>query len=662
MGTIACIAILALAANEVPSVVFTDLLPRPQQVTVTAGEFTIPDSPLGFVIEAPDKDAGARLQARLRESQERLGIERGVNIVEITPRMFGLAIFSGDAEPKPIGPYSLHSTGDRGGYLLEISPAGIRVAAKAEQGLFYGMMTAEQLLESARVHKLASVPCANIFDWPALAMRGYHEDYGRDQLPTVEDHKRTVRTLAQFKMNTHLWFIESDHFVYKFDPELGKSHDRFTFDELKEVAEYAKNYYIEVIPVVELLAHMENTLNDPKYAHLAEREGSGIICPTSEESIKFVENIINEIAPNFPGNYFHCALDESQEVGKGKSADAIKEKGIERVYADYYTRLNDTVKANGKTMMMYADIVLNHPDVIPMLPHDIVMMYWDYIVKDDHPGLEAFVKNGFTTVSLSGMWDWANLYPLYAYSLKNIEQLAVKTAEQKALGTFVSNWGDWNLGAAGANLSEVTLFGATYCGVEGWKPEPIDIPAYSAAFAVQYFGALPEDAGVALTLLAKSQGDTLYGNQKARRMSVSDPAEQLPALAAASEEDIQYWRNMKDCAGRAHLFLKKSAPRLNADYLGSHDLCARMLEFSADLALQYRETALAQKQPDFNGRAHAEKYQALKDRQWALWEEYRDVYLATNKPINIRYLITAWENSQQALDVLIKNLQDGASN
>jgi hypothetical protein len=661
MGTIACIAILALAANEVPPAVFNDLLPRPQQINITQADFALPDSPPGFILQAPDKEVAGRLDARLRESQSRLGIDRAVNIIEITPGAFGLAIFAGDAAPGPISadlPQAAAGapTADREGYVLEIGPAGIRVAAKAEQGLFYGMMTAEQLIESARVHKLDSIPCARIADWPALEMRGYHEDYGRDQLPTVEDHKRTVRTLAQFKMNTHLWFIESDHFVYTFDPELGSSHDRFTFDELREVAEYAKDYYIEVIPVVELLAHMENTLSDPKYAHLAEKEGSGTICPTSEESFKFVQNIVNEIAPNFPGKYFHCALDESQDVGKGKSAGAIKEKGIERVYADYYTRLDDTVKANGKTMMMYADIVLNHPNVIPMLPRDIVMMYWDYVVKDDHPGLAQFVKNGFTTVSLSGMWDWANLYPMYGYSLKNMEQLAARTAEQKALGTFVSNWGDWNLGAAGANLSEVTYYGAIYCGAQGWKPEPIPMDAYSAAFAAQFFGAGPGDAGEALTLLAKSQGGTLYGNQKARRMSVSDPAEQIPAMAAASDEELQYWRNMKECSSRAHVLLKKSAPRLNADYARSHDLCARMLELAADLALQYRDTALAQKQPGFNGRAHAEKFQALKDRQWALWEEYRDVYLATNKPINIHYLITAWENSQKALEKLIANL------
>lgn len=651
-------ATLALVAAANPQNLFEYLLPRPQVVESRQGVFKLPDASPGFVIRTPDKHSADRLQERLRETQDRLGFSRGVGISEFPANApFGLVIFSGDTLPRPAAELPEAPAAAREGYALEITPAGITIAANAEQGLFYGMMTAEQLLRAARALKLDSIPCARIVDWPAVQMRGFHEDYGRDQLPTVEDLKRTVRNLARFKINTHLWFIETDHFVYKFDPELGKDHDRFTFEELREVAQYARNYYIEVIPVVELLAHMENTLSNPKYAGLAEKEGAGTICPTSEESIRFVESIINEVAPNFPGRYFHCALDESQVVGKGKSAGAVQEKGIERVYADYYTRLDNAVKANGKTMMMYADIVLNHPGVIPMLPRDIVMMYWDYAQKDAHTGLESLVKSKFATTSLSGIWDWANLYPMYAYSLKNIEQIAAATAENGALGTFVSNWGDWNLGAAGANLSEVTWYGAAYCGALGWNPEPIPMNAYSAAFAAQFFAANPAEVGEALTLLAKSQGDSLSGNRKARYMSVSDPAEQIPKLAEASEQEIVFWQNMKQAANRAHLLLKKCRPRLNADYLKSHDLCARMLEFAADLALQYRKTAVDQKKPEFKPRAHARLYQELKHRQQALWEEYRDVYLATNRPINVRYLVLAWEKSQKALEKYINELE-----
>ena len=90
----------------------------------------------------------------------------------------------------------------------------------------------------------------------------------------MDDHKRSIRIAAQFKANTYFWFIEPDHFVYDFDPEISTEYDRFKFDEIRELAAYAREYYIEVIPVVELLAHMEMTLRHDRYRHLSE-DGRG---------------------------------------------------------------------------------------------------------------------------------------------------------------------------------------------------------------------------------------------------------------------------------------------------------------------------------------------------------------------------------------------------
>jgi len=154
-----------------------------------------------------------------------------------------------------------------------------------------------------------------------------------------------------------------------------------------------KQYYIEVIPVVELLAHMENTLNNPKYAPLTETDGSGTLCPTSEDAFQFVKKIVDEVAPAFEGRYFHCALDESAVVGKAESAEAVKARHRAGV-CDYYTRLNDLVKSHGKTMMMYADIVLNHPGVMNMLPKDIVMMYWNYADAPHYDGFDKLARWG----------------------------------------------------------------------------------------------------------------------------------------------------------------------------------------------------------------------------------------------------------------------------
>jgi len=651
-----CLSMVIVAADAPAAAeVLDDLLPRPQQVDLLDNAFRFDLRRLAFVLRTPSAAEAGRLGERLDEVQDRLGIGYSSYVSEHpVADTYALLVLGGETPPGLDG-LCLPECAEAEGYQLAVSPEGMAVRAASERGLFYGMMTVEQLLNSAKVRRRDQLPCLRMVDWPQVAMRGFHEDYGRDQLPTVADHKRTIRILAQFKMNTHLWFIEPNHFLYDFDPDIGKDFDRFRFDEIRDVVDYAKQYYVEVIPVVELLAHMEWTLNDPKYAHLAETPGGGTLCPTSDESFELVRRIVNEVAPAFDGRYFHCGLDESQAVGKGQSADAVEEKGYERIYADYYTRLDDLVKSHGKQMVMYADIVLNHPDVLELFPDDIVMMYWGYGEAEHHPGLDTLVKDGTPTMSLSGLQDWVNVYPLYGSSFKNIERLGVQSAEAGVLGYFVSSWGDGNLGAAGANLSELNWYGVVYCGALGWRAEPMGFEAFSPAFALQLFGLETTDAAEALTLLATSQGQ----GRRARYMAHSKPEEQIPAMAKANDGELALWRTMKERAGRAHILLKKSRARSNADYLRSYDLAARILEYAADLALEYRATAEAMNAPGFKPRAAAPAYERLAARQRALWHEYREVYAATNRPINLRYLIRAWDESTQAIEAFAAALGKG---
>ena len=352
-----------------------DLLPRPQRLETLSGQCPLDGGEVHITLTAPAEEQIKRLTDRLAETLVRLGL----NINPATaPGESYLLYVSFSGVPAPFAPATVLPAAARDqGYSLTVTPSGVVVGAASEKGLFYGLMTLEQVLRSARARGLTALPCMRILDWPALPMRGYSEDYGRDQLPTMDEHKRAIRLLARFKIDTYLWFIEPDHFVYAFDPELGREYDRFRFEEIRELVAYAREYYIDVIPTVELLGHMEMTLREPRYRHLAEMpEGGGDLCATSEESFDLVRKMVNEIAPAFGGAYFHCGLDESYAIGKGRSAEAVNEKGIERVFADYYTKMNGLVKSQGQTMMMYADIILNHPGILELLPKDIVPMFY----------------------------------------------------------------------------------------------------------------------------------------------------------------------------------------------------------------------------------------------------------------------------------------------
>jgi len=637
--------------------VLEDLLPRPQELVLGAGAFEFDPAQLDFALTAPSQEAVDRLTGHLREALGRLGVEGEPRITATAAEGFCLVLGKGQGGDG--GRLDLPEAARAEGYELIAAKSGVLVRAEAERGLFYGMLTIEQLLNAAR--DAGRLPCLRIVDWPALAMRGYHEDYGRDQVPTIEDHKRSIRTVARFKMNTYLWFIEPDHFVYAFDPEISTEYDRFRFEEIRELVAYARTYYVEVIPVVELLGHMEMTLRHDRYAPLAEMEGGGgDLCATSDEAFALVRNMINEIAPAFGGRYFHCGLDESYAIGKGRSAEAVKEKGIEQVFAEYYTRMNDVVKSHGQTMMMYADIVLNHPGILDLLPKDIVMMFWDYSPRDHYPGLDTLKESGYPVAALSGLWDWNNLYPVYPPGFKNMQTLAAQAADAGAMGHFVSSWGDGHRGAAGINLSELNTYGFIYCGAVSWNPQPLALEEYSDAFALQFYGSRAPELAQALTRLARAQGDDLRRTRQARFMLHSDVAEAVSSMREADEATVAFWRTLKGEAEAVHAVLSNAAPTRNADYLCSVDLAARLLSLSADMALACRAVAEALDEAGFDSEPLAGAFEELATRHGTLWKEYERVYGTTNRTLNLNHIGRAWAWAGERLSALAGDLRTGA--
>lgn len=646
---------LGAAAEEA---LLGDLLPRPQQVQILPGQCLLNSDEMHISLTAPDDAQITRLRDRLIESLIRLELD-------ITPATASsesyLLYVTFSATPAPFAPTTVLPAAARDqGYALTVTPSCMVIGAASEKGLFYGLMTLEQLFRSAQLRERAALPCMRILDRPALPMRGYSEDYGRDQLPTMDEHKRAIRLLARFKIDTYLWFIEPDHFVYAFDPELGQEYDRFRFEEIRELVAYAREYYIDVIPTVELLGHMEMTLREPRYRHLAEMpEGGGDLCATSDEAFDLVRKMVTEIAPAFDGHYFHCGLDESYAIGKGRSAEAVKEKGLERVFADYYTKMNDLVKSQGKTMMMYADIILNHPGILELLPRDILPMFWDYAPRDVYPELSTLKESGMAFTALSGLWDWNNLYPIYPPAFQNMEALAAQAAGEGALGHFVSSWGDGYKGAAGTNLSELNFYGVAYCGAVSWNPEPIALSEYSSAFTTQFYGVRDENLAAALTRMARCQGEDLSHSCQARFMFHCDPAEAVWGMAGANEEVLAFWNALDTETRAVHEALGAVHPAENADYVRSVDLAARMLNASAEMALTFHRIGAAMEQSEFNREEAAAALEALAHTHGGLWDEYEAIWRATNRPLNLNHIGRVWSATTEGLNTLAAEIRDG---
>ncbi|MFH1739244.1 MAG: family 20 glycosylhydrolase [bacterium] len=634
----------------------SDLLPRPQTVEMSPGAFRLNPGKIQFLLIAETEAAVTRLSKHLHECLSNLNLYKHKTVIETSVgKGFVLAV-SKRSPQKPKKQIALPEQAQSEGYALTVTKSNITIQADSECGLFYGLMTLEQILTAPTLKEKGTIRCMRIIDWPAIPMRGYSEDYGRNQVPRMEDHKRSIRTLARFKMNTYLFFIEPDHFVYNFDPEIGTQYDRFSFEEIRELVRYAKEYHITVIPTVELLAHMEQLLSHPKYAHLAEVEGGGDLCPTCDEAFDLVKKIVGEVSDAFDSPYFHCGLDESFAIGKGRSKEAVEKLGLEKVIGNYYIRMNDLIKSHNKTMMMYADIALKYPGILDLLPRDINMMFWEYTPRDHYQDIDTLVNAGFQVTTLSSLWDWNNLYPIYPRALKNMDAMAAQAAEYKVLGHFVSSWGDPYRGAAGTNLSEWNNYGVAYCGAVSWNPQPIPAEEFSKPFALHFFKSNSDSLAKALTLLAECQGER---RNYARYFFHTDPVENIKAMAKINEDELTYWDKVHGNSGIAHEILQQTQPGTNADYLRTIDLSARLLYFTADMAYCCRQLAENMARPPIDTEHFAKSFEKIAERQQELWQDYRETYATTNRPINLRHIQKIWDSIHEQLLTLGKDLRSG---
>lgn len=246
------------------------------------------------------------------------------------------------------------------GYTLDVTTKGVTVKAKTPQGLFYGMQTFLQLLPAEIESPVAvsgiawTAPCVSVKDEPRFGYRGFMLDPCRHFIP-VENVKKQIDALAMFKINRLHWHLTDDQgwrIEIKKYPKLteigakriegeGTEYGGFyTQEEVKEIVKYAADRFITVIPELELPGHeMAAIAAYPELSCKGEQGTPRIIwgvedivmCAGKEESFKFLEDVIDEIAPLFPSEYFHIGGDECPKISWATCPlcqKRIKEEGL----------------------------------------------------------------------------------------------------------------------------------------------------------------------------------------------------------------------------------------------------------------------------------------------------------------------------------------------
>lgn len=461
--------------------------PTPQEMTLKSGNFRITAQTkiiLGEGALSEDAFTAGQINVQLKEFKQ-----AGLKVIKegAVKKLTSNYIFIGSPTSRIAGQWlkskkvSLDPAMKDEGYILSTDKNGVVIITESSRGRFYGVMSLCQLME--RTQKTVSVPAALIRDWPLQTVRGITDDLSRGQVSTMENFKKIIRFLARYKLNVYSPYIE-DIFVFKNHPAIGKGRGELTAAEMKELDAYAKQYYVELIPIFETLGHWENILLMPEYVKYAEFPGAHTVNVSDETVYKMLDEMIGELADAFSSPYFNMAADESWDVGLGVNKQRVAASDLATVHAEHYKQLFEIIKKHGKKPMMYGDIILDRPAILEKIPKDVVIVDWHYSVADFYPSTVTFKNAGFPYIVSPAVWNFTGPFPSHVNTLNNIQNFNRDGYLNGSLGLLTSSWNDYG----GEALRELNYYGYAWTAECAWQPLNANLADFNKKFFADFFG------------------------------------------------------------------------------------------------------------------------------------------------------------------------------
>ncbi|RKY37798.1 MAG: hypothetical protein DRP73_01200 [Candidatus Omnitrophota bacterium] len=436
-------AVEVISSSEKPI-----LIPLPKEVKWGEGQFIVDSKTvIGVGSSMDEKRIGEFLQQELKDIY-------GLNLEIVSGKRLyreKKTILIGKPENNPLvnklcqerNIFLTEKKIGREGYVLLVTPKEVMVTGNESQGIYWGIQTLIQLLNSTGEKKIV-IPTVKICDWPDFSFRGVHLHFRG-----VKDNsfaKNLIKNvLAKYKINTVVLQIE-ESLAWRSHPELGGS---LTPESLSEIVKIAKNNFIEVIPEIHSACALQSGFRKGFHLDLAEEPSPPYVnyCFSNPKSYKILFELNDEVIEIFRPfggfRYFHIGHDEiTLRGGKPGSCPRCKATGKTpaQLFAEDVKKHYEYWKKKGVKVMMWHDMLVkgagtghggppfNIADSLPLIPRDIVICDWHY--GPECPSqIEYFQKKGFKEVIGC---TWRNPY--------NIWNFTNKAKRANALGMLNTNW------------------------------------------------------------------------------------------------------------------------------------------------------------------------------------------------------------------------------
>jgi len=372
----------------------------------------------------------------------------------------------GDEGPLPV-PGETAGPNSREAYSLSITNTGVSISGNSSAAIFYGVQTLLQMADHG--DNSVRLPLASAKDWPALAYRGTLMDAGSEgPMLHLNEIEKQLDLIARFKGNQYFFYSEGS-IALKGYPLLNPNA-RFTQQEIRDVIAYARQRHIDVVPAVEMYAHLHDLFRIERYSGLADFPHGTQFDPRNPAVKAVLQDWATQLSALFPSPFVDIGFDETWSLQKVSAEGGANTTPVQ-LFISQLDTVTSLFQTRGKTVMAYADIMVKFPGIIPQLPKGLIALPWWYEPFDDAQydhWLKPLANQGVPHIATSGITSWDQIAPDFATSFANIDTFLIAGKRSHSVGLLNTLWTD-----DGQALMEMSWPGVAYGTAAAWQSQPM---------------------------------------------------------------------------------------------------------------------------------------------------------------------------------------------
>ena len=280
--------------------------------------------------------------------------------------------------------------------------------------------------------------------------RGFMLDVCRHFMP-LDEIKKLLQAAAVLKLNRMHWHLTDDQGwrieIRKYPlltekgavrgdsffggtPEAERNSGYYTQEEIRDLVAYAKSLGIEIIPEIEIPGHAAAMLaaypqfgcrrgKTGKWEEKVEISGGifpALVCAGKEETLGFLEDILDEVTELFPFPAVHIGGDEALKFRWRRCPDCqrrIREKGLQSeddLQRDLLMEVGEYLAGKGRKTIVWNDVLAGGP-----LPAHFIVQQW----MGGRQETLAFMQSGGTVIRS----DTDSFYLDYCYGRIDVRRI-----------------------------------------------------------------------------------------------------------------------------------------------------------------------------------------------------------------------------------------------